>query len=398
MEAVQYLIDSGSSAFLALGIGMVTLMIIGVIVLNSGLCRKGEAMNVWANGLIIAAVAILMWGIYGYNFAFNGTGKFFGGFEKLFLADTTESVVGGIPEIFIVGFQLTFAVITPVIGFGGILGRIKLLPLAFITLLWLTFSYCPLAYMSWADSGTIKGFLLGVGVQDLAGGNVVHIPSGILCAVGLYFLGNRQKHRDIYAWNNSQALIGVGLLLVGWPFFNAVSVLDTSGKAGMALVVSLIAPASGILTWLVVNAISRQNTSVIGVATAAVGALAGITPAAGVAGVPLAIGIGAACSVGAWGFMHLLNDVLDLDDTVDVIPAHLVGGIIGGLMTAFAFENWITQLGKQMVGVSVSILWCSLVTIGCFLLAKLLFRDIRICPVLEEEGVDKGLHGESAQS
>jgi len=394
MPEVKSLIDSGNSTFLALGIGMVTLMIVGVIVLNSGLCKKSEAMNTWCNGLVISAIAILMWGIYGYNFAFNGVGKFFGNFSNLFLGNLKGSVTeDGIPEILIAGFQLTFAVITPVIGFGGILGRIKLLPLAFITLLWLTFSYCPIAYMSWADNG----FLLKLGVEDLAGGNVVHIPSGILCAVGLFFAGRRLKHRDVYAWNNSQALIGIGLLIVGWPFFNAVSVLAANGKAGMALFVSLVAAAAGMVTWVIVNLIARQKTSVIGVATAAVGALAGITPAAGVAGVPLAIGIGAACSVGAWGLMHLFNDILDLDDTVDVIPAHLAGGIIGGLMTAFAFDNWISQLGKQVVGVGTSIVWCSLVTVACFYLAKLIFRDIKICSTVQEKGTDETLHGESAQ-
>jgi len=386
------MIDTGNTTLLFLGIGMVFLMYAGVACFNSGLGRQKEAMNVWANGLLIAAIGTLVWGAYGYSLAFGGEGTFIGGSTGYFQNGLSASVTGGLPEVGAVIFQLMFAILTVFIGFGAFLGRIKMGAMALITVLWLTFSYCPIAHMSWGEGG----YFLSHGDIDLAGGKLVHISGGILALTGLYFLGNRGKHRDVYAWNNNLAMIGMALLWVGWPFFNAVSVLAANGQAADALAASFYAPAAGIITWLGINAILGQKNSVIGLATSVVAALAAITPAAGNSGFLQATAIGSVAAFAAWFFMDLLNRKLNLDDTVDVIPAHFVGGVVGGIMAAFGEPQVWQQLQVQITSIAIAVAWCGIVSVASFGIAKLAFEDIRICPNLEESGVDIGYHGENA--
>ncbi|MBS0194649.1 MAG: ammonium transporter [Proteobacteria bacterium] len=405
-------IDKGDTAWMLVATALVVLMIVpGLALFYGGLVRAKNILSVLMQVLVVAALALVLWVVYGYSLAFVGGNPVIGDLSKALLRGVspasswpTSSAGVRIPEMIFVAFQGAFAAISCALVVGAIAERAKLSAVLAFAALWFTFAYLPLAHMVWASNG----FLMQLGALDFAGGTVVHINAGIAGLVGAYVLGPRIGFGRERLSPHSLPLTfgGAGLLWVGWFGFNAGSALEANGIAALAFLDTLIAPAAAVLAWCAIEAQRRGRASMLGAASGAVAGLVGITPACGTVGVGGALIIGAASGLaGFWG-VNALKRLLRADDALDVFGVHGVCGIVGALLTGvftapalggtgdahYAIGH---QLGVQALGVAVTLLWSG----GMSLLAFLIVRatlGLRVDHDAEREGLDISAHGESA--
>src|SRR5881628_1712174 len=338
--AGQLTIDSGDTAWMLTSTALVMLMILpGLALFYGGLVRAKNLLSVMSQVLGITAVAILMWVLWDYSLAFNGSGRFIGDLAKVGFAGLTETSawpVGGsgkaIPELVFAAFQMSFAAITAALVIGALVERVRFPAIMLFAALWLTIVYAPLAHMVWASGGLLFKF----GAIDFAGGTVVHINAGVAGLVGVAFAGPRIGHLKEAMPPHSLALtmVGAGLLWVGWFGFNAGSALEANGLAAVAMVNTLVAPAAGLLSWMAAERLISGKPSMLGGASGAVAGLVAVTPAAGASGPIGAMLLGTAASLVCYGFVGSLKNRLRLDDSLDVFGIHGLGGITGSLGTA----------------------------------------------------------------
>jgi Amt family ammonium transporter len=301
-------------------------------------------------------------------------------------------------------FQMTFAIITPALITGAFADRMKFSSMLVFMVLWSLFIYSPVCHWVWGG-----GFLAEDGVLDFAGGTVVHINAGIAGLVACLVLGPRKGFgtENMAPHNVVLTMIGASLLWVGWFGFNAGSELAADGRAGMAMAVTQIAAAMAAVTWMVVEWIMHKKPTLLGLATGAVAGLVAITPAAGFVDPMGAFWIGLAAGAICYFASTSLKRAIGYDDALDVFGVHAVGGIVGAVLTGiFATAaitgadaplgaidgNW-AQVGVQIKGIVVTIVYCG---IGTFILLMLtrLFFGLRVSPQEEVEGLDISLHGE----
>ena len=404
-------LSAGDTAWMLTSTMLVILMIIpGLALFYGGLVRSKNMLSVLAQVFTIFSLITVLWAIYGFSLAFGGEGKFFGSFDKLFLAgitpDTLSAMLPTIPEYVFVAFQSTFAAITVALIVGAFAERIKFSAVMIFSVLWFTFSYIPMAHMVWGG-----GLLAADGALDFAGGTVVHINAAVAGLVGAYMVGKRIGFgkEALPPHSLTLTMVGASLLWVGWFGFNAGSAGAANGIAGLAFINTILATGAAAVAWIVTEALHKGKASMLGAASGAVAGLVTITPAAGFVGpmgsIVMGLIAGPLCLWGVSGLKRLLK----VDDTCDVFGVHGVGGILGAILTGvFASQSlggtggltpdtfaMGAQVWVQFKSVIVTIVWCGVVSFICFKIADVLV-GLRVAEDAEREGLDITTHGESA--
>jgi Amt family ammonium transporter len=405
-------VDKGDTAWMLVSTILVLMMTLpGLALFYGGLVRAKNMLSILSQVLAITAAAVLIWVGWGYSLAFAEGSALVGSLDKAFLRGVgpgsvvpTFTAGAGIPELVFAAFQMTFAAITASLIVGALAERVKFAAILAFTAIWLTLVYAPLAHMVWAPGGLI----FAMGALDFAGGTVVHVNSGIAGLVGVFFAGKRLGFLKEATPPHSLALAlaGAGLLWVGWFGFNAGSALEASGLAAVAMVNTFVAPAAGILAWMLIERIVSGKPSLLGGASGGLAGLVAVTPAAGTSGPLGAILLAAAAAGLCYAFVASMKHRLRIDDTLDVFGIHGLGGIVGSLGTALvtspalggygaADYSAARQLLVQAAAVLLAILWSAAGSALAFWIVRRTI-GLRVERDQEREGLDLADHGERA--
>jgi Amt family ammonium transporter len=402
-------VAGGDTAWLLTATALVLFMTLpGLALFYAGLVRGKNALSIIMQCFAIAAIVSLLWMICGYALTF-GEGSiaplFIGGLSKAWLDGVgRDSVSGTIPEGVFVMFQMTFAIITPALVIGGFAERMRFSAVLLFSALWLLVVYVPVAHWVWGSGG----WLANLGVMDFAGGIVVHVNAGVAALVCALVLGRRRGFPHVSMPPHSLPLTaaGAGMLWVGWYGFNAGSALAANGSAGMAMLATHLAAATGALMWMFLEWWLYRRPSTLGILTGMVAGLGTITPASGFVSPLGAVCLGAIGGLICFGATQILKRRLHIDDSLDVAPVHGAGGMVGSLLTGFfaaaslggaGFTTQQTiggQLTVQAIGIAAAAAWCALLT---WLLLRLVdwMVGLRVTEEQETEGLDLASHGES---
>ena len=408
-------LDTGDTAWMLTATALVLFMTLpGLALFYAGMVRSKNVLSVMMQAFAITSMISVLWVLYGYSLAFDTTGmeagvtnlsSFIGGFDKAFLSGlTVDSLTGTIPESVFMTFQMTFAIITPVLIVGAFAERMKFSAMLWFMGIWFTVVYAPLAHMVWGGDG---GLLWDWGVLDFAGGTVVHINAGIAGLIAAIMLGKRKGFPTtaMPPHNLTYTVIGASMLWVGWFGFNAGSAVGANGTAGMAMAVTQIAAAAAALGWMFSEWLSHGKPSVLGIATGAVAGLVAITPASGTAGPMGALLIGAVSGVVCFFAATKLKRAMGYDDSLDVFGVHAIGGIVGAILTGVVADlsfggvglaEGIT-IGAQVVTQSKGVLFTiAYTTIASYIILKVIdiVIGLRVNEESETEGLDISQHDE----
>jgi len=406
--------DKGDTAFMFISTLLVLFMILpGLALFYGGLVRAKNMLSVLMQCTMVAAVLMLIWVIYGYSFAFGGSeSPYWGGTAKMFLAGVTKDSTAAtfsqgvvIPEFIFAMFQMTFAAITPALIVGAFAERIKFSAVVLFCALWATFVYFPIAHMVW----DANGLLFKMGALDFAGGTVVHINAGVAGLIGAIMVGKRTGYgKDMMAPHSmTLTMVGASMLWFGWFGFNAGSNLEASGGAMLATVNTFVATAAAVISWALVESLTRGKASMLGGASGMVAGLVAITPAAGIVGPMGAIVMGLIVSPLCYFFVSVVKNKFGYDDTADVFGVHGVGGMFGAVATGIfasaslggvGYAEGVTMGGQvmtQITAIATTIVWCG---VGSAILYKVvdLIVGLRVAVEAEREGLDLATHGEAA--
>ncbi len=400
-------IDTGDTAWMIVATSFVMLMTLpGLALFYGGMAKGKNVLNTLAMSFATFAIVSVLWVLYGYTFAFGTDVKgIIGSAEKLFLShvgiNSITDLAKTIPEFVFVAYQLTFAAITVALASGSYVERMKFSAWVLFSVLWLTFTYLPIAHWVWGN-----GFLAKLGALDFAGGTVVHINAGVAGLVGALMLGKRKD--PTYKPNNLPfVVIGAGLLWFGWFGFNAGSALAANGLAGAAFMNTNTATVMATIAWMVTEWIHAGKPTVLGLASGAVAGLVTITPAAGFVNITGSIVIGIAAGVIPYLAVAFLKPKLGYDDALDAFGVHAVGGTVGALLTGILADPAINDAGKgvlygnpgqfmtQLIAVCVTIAYTAVTTFIIFTIIKA-FIGIRVDLEQEVTGLDETQHGERA--
>ncbi len=405
-------VDKGDTAWMMTSTVLVLMMIVpGLALFYGGLARTKNMLSVMTQVGAVAALAMLIWVMWGYGLAFGPEGNQFIGWGKFFLAGVDASSQAAtfsdgveIPEYVFICFQMTFAAITVALVLGSVVERMKFSAVMAFAVVWLTIVYFPIAHMVWASGG----LLFDMGALDFAGGTVVHINAGVSALVAALILGKRIGYPTDYMAPHSLTMtgIGTGLLWVGWFGFNAGSALEANGSAGLAMINTFVATASAGLFWMLMERASGHKGSALGFCSGIIAGLVAVTPAAGNSGPFGAIVLGAVASIICYFAVSKLKPALKYDDALDAFGIHGIGGMVGAIGTGIVYAPMFggpgdgsvgigAQLGIQAIAVLVSILWAAVGTAIAIFIAKLL-TGLRVSEEVEREGLDLGEHGERA--
>ncbi|MEX2430809.1 MAG: ammonium transporter [Dehalococcoidia bacterium] len=395
--------DTGHTAWMLMASALVLLMTPGLAFFYGGLVRSKNIVNTIMFSFMAMAVASVVWVLWGYSLAFGEGNAFIGDLSHIGLRGIgVDAESGGIPTLLFVVFQMMFAIITPALITGAVVERFKFTTYLVFLVLWLTIVYAPVAHWVWAGNG----WLFEMGALDFAGGTVVHINAAVAAVAAAVLLGKR-RNPGVEPGNVPFVVLGAALLWFGWFGFNAGSGLAADGLAVNAFLVTNTAAAAAALTWGVLSQMQHGRMSAVGVATAAVGGLVAITPAAGFVGVMGSLAIGFGAGVLCYGAV-LLRPKTGLDDSLDVFAVHGVGGIWGALATgifavgaiggtAGLIEGNAGQMGVQALGIIATLAWSGIMTL---IILKLLDvfpgLGLRTAEADEDQGMDVMAHGERA--
>ncbi len=409
-------IDGADTAWMISATGLVLMMTIpGLALFYCGMVRKKNVLATMAQSLACTGLCSLLWFAVGYSLSFAGDGPWLGTFERVFMRgidmDSTSAFAPTIPELLYMFYQMTFAIITVALVAGAVADRMRFSAFLWFAAGWLLFVYVPIAHWVWGG-----GFLARAGLLDFAGGTVVHLNAGVAGLVAAYVLGKRHGYgTDNFAPHDlSMAVIGTGLLWVGWLGFNGGSALGANSRAAFAITATHLAAAAGAMTWMFLEWWTRGKPSVLGMITGAVAGLGTITPASGFVlpwhGVVIGVIAGAVCF---WACTWLKLRI-GYDDSLDVFGVHGIGGATGTLLTGvFAvgvlsasadmpagtpglLEGNARQVLLQLYGVVVVLVWSGVLT---YVLLKVIefMVPLRVSEQHEIEGLDVTQHGEALQ-
>ena len=391
------------TAWILTSTALVLLMTLpGLALFYGGLVRATNIISVLIQCFAIACLASIIWLIVGYSLSFSGGGAYIGDLAKAFLAGVdTSTAAGNIPENVFFMFQMTFAIITPALVVGAFVERIKFSAVLWISGLWLLLVYAPVTHWIWGG-----GWLAQMGLQDFAGGLVVHLNCGMAALVIAKMLGSRKGFPNDVKPPHSPALVFVGaaMLWVGWFGFNGGSALAADGAAGMAITVTHISAATAALTWMFIEWMSHGKPTLVGVATGTIAGLATITPASGFVGPIGALIIGVLAGVICYKMCGIIKNQWKIDDALDVMAVQGVGGVLGILLTAplgsaafgglgLSEQTVGNQFITQLIGVIAVGLWCLIITWLITLAVKTTI-GLRVNDDQETEGLDTSIHGE----
>jgi Amt family ammonium transporter len=442
-------VNKGDVAWMLISTAIVLMMSVPALALfYGGMVRSKNMLSMLMQVFVTFSLVVVLWCVYGYSLAFTEGNAFFGGFDRLFLKGTFDSMTGAfsmaatfskatpLPELVFVAFQATFAAITCCLILGAVAERMRFAAVLVFMVIWFTFSYAPVAHMVWfwmgpdaytdpsvADAMLAKaGRIWQWGALDFAGGTVVHINAGIAGLVGAYLVGKRIGYgKDPMPPHNlPMTMIGACLLWTGWFGFNAGSALEANSFAALAFMNTFLATACAVLSWMVGEWLFKGKPSMLGAVSGAVAGLVAITPAAGNVGIPGAFAIGTAAGlICLWG-VNGLKKLLGADDSLDVFGVHAVGGITGAILTGVFnapslggpgyVADWVTaamvapadysiagQVWIQTKAVLLTIVWSGVVAAIAYKIADLTV-GLRLAEDEEREGLDTVEHGERSYS
>lgn len=405
--------DSGNIGFVMLCAAFVFFMTPGLSCFYGGLVRRKNAVNTMFTSVVTIATGIVMWMLIGYSLSFGPDhGGVIGDFSWFGLegVSLTEPYVEGqgIPNMVFCLFQMMFAVITPALITGSVAGRMKFKSLFVFLVLWSLVVYYPMAHMVWADGG----FLAKIGSVDFAGGNVVHISSGITALTLCILLGKRYdyKRANYKIHNTPMVALGAFILLFGWFGFNAGSALAADGLAAHAFVTTVVSSAAAMLSWMFCDVVVNKKPTFVGACTGMVAGLVGITPGAGFVPIWAALIIGLTTSPICFFMISWVKEKFGYDDALDAFGCHGVGGIWGGICTGLFCKVSINDIGQgnglffgdtklflmQLASIGITIVVSVAGTLICYGITRLVTGKIRVTEREERVGLDRSQHGESA--
>jgi Amt family ammonium transporter len=398
-------INSADTAWMLVSTALVLLMTPALGFFYAGMVRAKNALNTLMMSFGSLAFVGLAWAFIGYSFAFGTGGRLIGGTQYALLHGVGLSAQGSIPHILFAAYQGTFAIITAALISGAIVERMRFGPyLVFITL-WSVLVYAPLAHWVWGG-----GWLATIGALDFAGGTVVHVNAAVAAVVAVAFIGARKDygHQALVPQNVPFTLLGTALLWLGWFGFNGGSALAANGSAALAFANTMFAPMGTLMIWTLLDVKRSGKVTAIGAATGIVVGLVAITPAAGLVSPLSAIFIGCAAAVPSY-YALLFRARTRLDDSLDVLAAHGVGGVVGALLTGvLAEKKWGAatdgllagnprQLAIQALAVVATIAFSAAVTL-LILKGMSLVMPLRASADAQGVGLDISEHGEEAYS
>lgn len=405
------MMNAGDTGFMLICTAFVFFMTPGLAFFYGGLVRRKNVVNTMMACGAIMGLSVVMWTLFGYSLAFSGNhGGIIGdlrwfalngvGWEPGPYADT-------IPHLVFVAFQMMFAMITPALITGAVVGRMRFKALFFFVAIWSLIVYYPMAHMVWGDGG----FLAAIGSVDFAGGNVVHISSGVSALVLAIYLGQRRGYaKATYRTHNIPfVFLGSAMLWFGWFGFNAGSALKADGLAAHAFMTSSISSACALLTWMLIEVIREGKPTLVGASTGLVIGLVAITPGAGFVPVWASFIIGILVSPICYFTVILLKQKLKIDDALDAFGCHGIGGIWGGIATGLFGKSSINSVAKwdglvfgdyrlflaQVLSIVITIAVAIVGTLICIGIVRI-FTPLRVDPKEELVGLDASQHGENA--
>ena len=403
--------NSGDTAFMIIASAMVLLMTPGLAFFYGGMVRRKNVVNTMLSTLIMIGIGSLLWVAIGYSLSFSGDGPFIGDLKQAFLNGVGQepgAYSDTIPGILFVLFQMSFAVITPAIITGSTAGRMTFKATVLFMVIWSVLVYYPMAHMVWGHGGFLGEVLKSV---DFAGGNAVHISSGVSGLVLAIMVGKRYGHKQqSYRIHNIPfVVLGVGILYFGWFAFNAGSSLEASGVTAHVALVSNISAAAGMLSWVLIDVFVEGKPTLVGAVTGLLLGLVAITPGAGYVPVWSSLIIGALVSPICYFMMAVVKKKFGYDDALDAFGCHGVGGIWGGIATGIFASRDVSTFPKwdgllfgdwhlfvaQVLSVVFSIVFAIIGTLICGCIVKLI-TPLRVSNKDERIGLDKTQHNEEA--
>ena len=395
-------LNPGDTAWMLMATILVLLMSIpGIALYYSGLSKSKNVLNTIYLTFIAFSVASIIWVCYGYSFAFGSTiNGLIGAPANLFMTGMgVNDLNGTIPALLFVIFQLTFCGLTAALISGGVVGRMKTSAWVAFVILWVTLVYVPVAHWVWGG-----GWLMEMGALDFAGGTVVHIDSGVSALALALVLGPR-KDTTLLPHHLGYSVIGAAVLWFGWLGFNGGSGLAANGLAANAILVTNVAAAVALVTWVVIDKVKVGKPTVLGAISGAVAGLVAITPAAGFVDVPAAIVIGFVTSFVSYFALYYLKPKLGYDDALDVFGIHGMSGLWGAIATGIFANPAINEAAGLLYGnpnqVVIQIIAAVATVIYAFVLSYIIAKvldvtmGIRVDEATEVKGLDTQLHGES---
>ena len=395
-------LDKGDTAWMLVATVLVLFMTIpGIALFYAGMARKKNILGTIAQDFAICGVVTILWFVIGYSLAFSEGNSFIGGLSFLGMQGIgVNTLQGSIPQLLFAVFQMTFAVLTACLITGSWAGRVKFSAMLAFMVVWSLAVYAPICHWVWASDG----FFFKLGALDYAGGTVVHINAGIAGLVGALMLGKRKGYgvTPMQPANLTIAVVGAAVLWVGWMGFNGGSGLAADGRAAMAIVVSQIAAAGGLVAWMAAEWAYRGKPSLLGMISGAIAGLVGITPGSGFVEPLPALAIGIAAGLVCFWSVTILKRKLGYDDALDGWGVHGVGGIVGALLTGvFATARVtgtdlppvMTQVGIQALSVIATLVYGGLMS-GVILYVIDKVMGLRVSADDEQIGLDLALHGE----
>ena len=403
--------NAGDTGFMLICTAFVFFMTPGLAFFYGGLVRRKNVVNTMMACGAIMGLSVVMWTLFGYSLAFGGNhGGIIGDFRWFALngigwepgpyADT-------IPHLVFAAFQMMFAMITPALITGAVVGRMRFKALFFFVALWSVIVYYPMAHMVWGEGG----FLATIGSVDFAGGNVVHISSGVSALVLAIYLKQRRGYaKATYRTHNIPfVFLGAAMLWFGWFGFNAGSALKADGLAAHAFMTSSISSACALLAWMLIEVIREGKPTLVGASTGLVIGLVAITPGAGFVPVWASFIIGILVSPICYFTVILLKQKLKIDDALDAFGCHGIGGIWGGIATGLFGKSSINSVAKwdglvfgdhrlflaQVLSIVITIAVAIVGTLICIGIVRI-FTPLRVDPKEEMVGLDASQHGENA--
>lgn len=403
--------NTGDTAFMLIATALVFFMTPGLAFFYGGLVRRKNVCNTMMACVAIMGLSVVLWTLFGYSLAFGGNhGGIIGDFRWIALNGVgweAGPYADTIPHLVFCAFQMMFAMITPALITGSLVGRMKFKALFLFVTLWSFVVYYPLAHMVWGEGG----LLAEIGSVDFAGGDVVHISSGISALVLAIILGRRRGYEQVtYRIHNIPfVVLGASLLWFGWFGFNAGSALAADGLAAHAFMTSAISAAAALLSWMFIDVVKEGKPTLVGASTGLVVGLVAITPGAGFVPIWSAFIIGALASPICYFGVALIKKKLKIDDALDAFGCHGIGGIWGGIATGIFAQKSINSTAKwdglvfgdyrlflaQLEGILITIVIAVVGTLLCVAVVRI-FTPLRVSLKEEQLGLDVTQHGENA--
>ncbi|MBM6686838.1 ammonium transporter [Faecalicatena contorta] len=403
--------DTGNTGFMMVCAALVFIMTPGLAFFYGGLVRRKNVVNTMMACVAIMGLSVFMWVLFGYSLAFGSDhGGVIGDFG--WLAFNGVGWEAGpysdtIPHLVYAGFQMMFAMITPALITGAVVGRMKFKALFAFIALWSVIVYYPMAHMVWGQGG----FLASIGSVDFAGGNVVHISSGVSALVLAIYLGRRKGYeKTSYRIHNIPfVVLGASLLWFGWYGFNAGSALAADGLAAHAFMTTSVSAATALLSWMLIDSVKEGKPTLVGACTGLVVGLVAITPGAGFVPIWSAFIIGALVSPICYFMINLIKHKLKIDDSLDAFGCHGIGGIWGGIATGLFGQSSINSVAQwnglvfgetglfiaQVISIIVTIAVAVVGSLICIGIIRI-FTRLRVDEKDEMIGLDVTQHGENA--